>query len=94
MYARVVTAQLKPAAIEQGLRTLEEQVRPNVSKQPGFQGWELLVDRKTGQMQAITRFASEAEAQAAAQGSYRERAAMLDGMLDGATTQAIFEVRP
>ena len=94
MYARVVTAQLKPASIEQGLRTLEEQVRPNVSQQSGFQGWELLVDRKTGQMQAITRFASEAEAQAAAQGSYRERAAMLDGMLDGATTQAIFEVRP
>src|SRR6476661_6736084 len=73
MYARVVTANFKTATMERGLHTLQDQVRPNVSKQPGFQDWEVLADRQTGVIQTTTHWASEAEARAASATILRER---------------------
>ena len=92
MYARVVTATFKPATMERGLHTLQDEVRPNVTKQPGFQGWEVLIDRQTGFTQTTTRWATEAEAKAAAKEGFRERTAMLEGLLEGTTSQAVYEV--
>ena len=92
MYARVVTAHFKPATMERGLHTLQDQVRPNVSRQPGFQAWEVLADRQTGFVQTTTHWASEAEAQAASAAILRERAGVLDDFREGATTTAIYEV--
>ena len=92
MYARVVTAQFKPATMERGLHTLQDQVRPTVSKQPGFQDWEVLADRQTGFIQTTTHWASEAEARAASAAILRERTGVLDEFQAGATTTAIYEV--
>lgn len=92
MYARVVTARLKLATIDRGLHILSSQVRPDVSRRPGFQGWELLVDRQTGHIQAITRWSSAIEAQGAARDGFRERTGMLDDLLEGTATETIFEI--
>jgi len=47
MYARVITGRLKLATLDRGLTILEGQVRPHVAARPGFQRWELLVERET-----------------------------------------------
>lgn len=92
MYARVVTARLKLATIDRGLQILSNQVRSDISRHPGFQGWELLVDRQTGAIQAITHWSSAIEARGAARDGFRERTGMLDNLLEGVTTETLFEV--
>ena len=92
MYARVVTATFKPDMIARGLLALHDAVRPHVSKQPGFRTWEVLADRRTGFTQTTTHWATEGAARDAAKASFQEGARMLDGLLEGTATQAIYEV--
>jgi heme-degrading monooxygenase HmoA len=91
-FARIVTAQLKPTTIDEGVRVLNEQVAPNLKQQPGFQNWELLVNRTTGKMASVSHFATEADAQAGGQAGLKERVAMIAPYLDGPTQLEIYEV--
>lgn len=92
MYARVVTGRLKPATIDQALRLLDADIRPLLSSRPGFQGWDLLVERPTGSFQAITRWSCLVEAEGASRDGFTDRAGLLAGLLEGEVSQALFEV--
>ncbi|HEX7101505.1 MAG TPA: hypothetical protein VF201_02565 [Nitrolancea sp.] len=91
-FARMVTAQLKPAKIDEGVRVLNEQIAPNLKKQPGFQNWELMVNRSTGKMASVSHFATEADAQAGGPSGLTEREAMVKPYLDGPSHLEIYEV--
>ena len=92
MYARVVTGCLHPAALDRGLAVLEQDIRPHLSRRPGFAGWELLVDRDSGAFHAVTRWASRTEALGAARDGFQDRAGLLGGLVDGPLVQGLFEV--
>ena len=91
-FARIVTAQLTPATVEEGVRVLHEQVAPQLRLQPGFTSWELLVNRTSGKMASISYFATEADAQAGGPQGLTNRTAMLAGYLDGPTHLEIYSV--
>ena len=91
-FARIVTGQLKSATLDEGVRTFNEKVTPNLRKQPGFKSSELLVNRKTGKMASVSHFATEADAQAGGQVGLKERVAMIEPYLDGPTHLEIYEV--
>lgn len=92
MYARVVTGRLNSAALERGIAVLEKQIRPHVSKRPGFQRWELLIVRASGTFQVITYWSSQVEAEGASRDGFTDRARMLDNLLEGELAQTLFEV--
>lgn len=91
-FARIVTGQLKTTTIDEGVRVFNEKVTPNLKKQPGFKGSELLVNHKTGKMASVSHFATEADAQAGGQAGLKERVAMIEPYLDGPTQLEIYEV--
>jgi len=91
-FARIVTAQLKPATVDDGVRVLNEQVAPQIRKLPGFTSWELLVNRTSGKMASVSHFKTEADAQAGGSQGLKERTAMLTSYLDGPTHLEIYEV--
>jgi hypothetical protein len=93
MYARVITGRLKLATLDRGLTILEGQVRPHVAARPGFQRWELLVERETGRFQAISHWGSLVEAEGASRDGFTDRAGMLAGLLEEGVAQTLFEVR-
>ena len=91
-FARIVTAQLKTATIDEGVRVLNEKVAPNLKKQPGFKNWELLVNHKTGKMASVSHFATESDAQAGGPSGLTERVSMVEPYLDGPSHLEIYEV--
>jgi heme-degrading monooxygenase HmoA len=91
-YARVVTARFKPATIDEGIRVMNERVQPNLKHKQGFQSWELLVNRKTGNMASVSHFATEEDAQAGGDQEFQDRTAMMERFLDGSTHLEIYEV--
>ncbi len=91
-FARIVTGQLKPASIDEGVRLMNEMVAPNLKKQPGFQKWELLVNRETGKMASVSHFATKADAQAGGPSGLKERVSMIESHLDGPSHLEIYEV--
>jgi heme-degrading monooxygenase HmoA len=54
MYARVTTVQGDPAAIEDGVKTVREQVIPGASQIAGFRGMLTLADRASGKSISIS----------------------------------------
>ncbi len=91
-FARIVTAQFKPAKIDEGVRVFNEKVTPNLMKHPGFKSSELLVNHKTGQMASVSHFATEADAQAGGSKGLDERVAMIEPYLDGPSHLEVYEV--
>jgi len=91
-FARIVTGQLTPATVADGIRVLNEQVAPQLCQQPGFTSWELLVNHTTGKMASVSHFATEADAQADESQELKDRTAMLAGYLDEPIQLAIYAV--
>ena len=91
MHARQTTLQVDPSRIDEGIRLFREQVMP-VVRQQGGKGVRLLVDRRSGKVQAISLWESEQAAQAAQaeMNQQRDQAAQQLGS-QGATTE-LFEV--
>jgi len=92
-FVRIVTGQLKSATLDEGVRTFNEQVTPNLKNQPGYKTSELLVNHTTGKMASVSHFATEADAQAVGQAGLKERVAMIEPFLDGPTQLEIYEVQ-
>ena len=92
MYARSVTGRLKLASLEHGLLLLDRDVRPLVGTRPGFQGWELLVDRASGRFQAVSYWGCRTEAEGAGRDGFTDRAGALASLLEGPVNQVLFEV--
>lgn len=91
-FARIVTGQFKPASIDEGVRVLNEKIAPNLKQQPGFQNWELLVNRTTGKMASVSHFATETDAQAGGPTGFNERVALIEPYLNGPSHLEIYEV--
>ncbi len=91
MHARQTMLQVDPSRIDEGIRLFREQVMP-VVRQQGGKGVRLLVDRRSGKVQAISLWETEQAAQAAqtAMNQQRDQAAQQLGG-QGATTE-LFEV--
>src|SRR5919202_6360637 len=92
MYARVVQSQLKAEALARGVQVVQEQVLPDLRRDPGFQGTQLLIERPTGRVVAITRYASEEAAREAQEQGFRRRVGLLEGLLAGQPSAGIYEV--
>lgn len=91
-FARVVTAQLKPMMIDDGVRVLNEKVAPDLKKRSGFKSWELLVNHKTGKIASVSHFATETDAEAGGSVGLQERVAMIEPYLAGPSHLEIYEV--
>ena len=64
MHARIGKAELEPGRMDEAVTIWREQVMPRLRQQPGFRGALFLGDGRTT-AEALTLWASEAEAQAA-----------------------------
>ena len=70
MYARLVTSQLYPGAVDEAVQIFRDSVVPDAKQQPGFQGAMALVNRSANKTISITFWQTEAEAKASATGGY------------------------
>jgi hypothetical protein len=72
MHARVIRFKAEPARIDDGIRSIKENVVPMVKKLAGFKSGYWLIDRKTGVGFSVVLFESEAAVQEASK-KLRER---------------------
>lgn len=61
MFARITTFQLKPGAIDDLIRIVQDTIAPAIAGQPGFGGMTLLTDSRSCTAFAIGLWASEAD---------------------------------
>ena len=54
MYARVTTTPISPYRLDEAIRLAEDSTMPAASKQPGFKGYLMLVDKSSGMAMTIT----------------------------------------
>src|SRR2546425_867359 len=59
MFARVTTLQGPSDQVDEGIKSVQEQVIPAARQMKGFQGMLALADRNTGKMLGITLWESE-----------------------------------
>jgi heme-degrading monooxygenase HmoA len=69
MYARVVTAQVAPGKITEGIQLWRDSVMPAAREQKGFKSGRLLVNRQTGKIISVGLWETEADLQASGEGS-------------------------
>ncbi len=62
MFARLTIARISPDRIDEFVKRYKESVIPAAKQQKGFQGAQVLFDRKTGNGMAITFWESEEDA--------------------------------
>jgi len=92
MYARVVTAQVPPASLDEGIKLWKESVMPAVKSQKGFNSGKLLVNRTTGKIVTVGLWNSEAEMRATAGGFVQEQIAKFGKMFSSPPVVEEYEV--
>ena len=70
MYARVVTAPIKPGAMREGISVYENSIVPAMKEQPGFMGTTFLVNETENKVISISLWATEADMQASEASGY------------------------
>jgi len=68
MFARVITAQAGAEGFNNLIRLAQEQL-PSASERPGFQGYYLLTDDKTGKIITISLWETREQMEAVGQGT-------------------------
>lgn len=92
MYARVVQFQLKPEAVEQGVRVLREQVLPDLGQEPGYRSSQMLVERELGDVLVVSLYDTEEGARLRDEPGFRRRLGMLAGLLTDRPRPSFYEV--
>lgn len=93
MYARVVTSQLQPGKIDEGVRLYRDSVIPAANQQQGFKGAFLLTDPNTGKGVSISLWETEADMRAGeTSGYYQEQIAKFAQVFAGPPTREGYEV--
>ena len=69
MYARMVTAQVSPEKVNEGVQLWKDSVMPAAKAQKGFKSGRLLVNRTTGKIVTVGLWETEADMQATGEGS-------------------------
>ncbi len=93
MYARVLTVQVLPGRVDEGIRIYRDSVVPAAKQQQGFKGLYDLIDRNTGKCLSIALWDSEADMLAGeASGYLREQIAKVGATLAAPPTTEHYEV--
>jgi len=93
MYARVTSAQIQPAKMEEAIHITQESIIPAIKQQHGFLGFTDLIDRETGKVVFISRFETQADMQAGlSNGFVRQQLAKLTSVLAGPASSDLYEV--
>jgi heme-degrading monooxygenase HmoA len=90
MFARIGKAEIEPGRMDEAVTIWRERVMPQLRQQPGFHGAIILGDGRTT-AEAITFWASEADAQAAGM-AMQAAIGQLGGPLAGFPHREAFEV--
>jgi heme-degrading monooxygenase HmoA len=69
MYARATNVQVSPDKVDEAIQLFRDSVVPAAKQQRGWKGVSLFVERKTGKLQSIGLWETEADAQATGEGS-------------------------
>ena len=69
MYARIVTAQVSPEKVSEGIKIWKDSVVPAIKAQKGFNSGRMFVDRKTGKVITVGLWETEADMQATGESS-------------------------
>lgn len=64
MFARVVTAPIKPGTMQEGIGVYENSIVPAMKEQPGFLGTTFLVNERENKVMSISLWETEAAMQA------------------------------
>jgi len=73
MYARIVTAQAKPGALDEIASVYENSIAPAMKKQPGFKGAKLMANEDTNVGVSITFWETEADMLAGEASGYLQK---------------------
>jgi heme-degrading monooxygenase HmoA len=92
MFARKVTACLKPNTLSEFTSIVEKEILPWLRRQEGFVDLIVLVIRGIDEVTTISFWQHEANAQAWATGGFPEAAKILERLLDGASYLKTFDV--
>jgi len=92
MFARVVTAQVAPAKLDEAIKLWKESVMPAVKSQKGFSSGRFLVNRSTGKIMTIGLWNTESDMRATAGGFVQEQIAKFGSMFSGPPVVEEFEV--
>jgi hypothetical protein len=93
MYARVLSAQVRPERLEEMIRALNETLLPAAAAQPGNRGFLGLADESTGQAMTITFWATPQDIEASeSSGFLRRQLAQAAALLGGPVTRETFKV--
>jgi len=93
MYARVVTSQLKPGAIDEWIAILRDSIVPAAKQQQGFRGFIVLADRSANKGIAYSMWETEADLKATeASNFYQEQIAKLAGVMAMPPTRELYEL--
>lgn len=61
MHARVLTARLRPGALDEALEIVRDDMAPVIREQPGFRGFLVLTDREADRAITISLWETEAD---------------------------------
>ena len=92
MYARLVTAHIKPGNFDMLTRKFEEKVIPTLRKQPGFRDEVSFFDADLGESVAISFWNTEADERKYAKDLYPEILKSLGDTFEGTPVVRRFEV--
>ena len=94
MYARVTTTPISPYRLDEAIHISKETTLPAASKQPGFKGYLMLVDKSNGMAITITFWQDENDRQLTNPSSdyYKESISKLVPLLTAAPAVEDYEV--
>ena len=93
MHARIATAQVPPGKMDDFIKVNKEVQQPIMEKAQGIQSVRLLTDTSTNKAVAVSIWATEADARAAATPSVMDDVVKrFEGVIVGAPTFEYFEV--
>lgn len=93
MYARIITTQLQPSAIDEAIRRWREKVVPTLQDAKGFRSGYMTGDRATGKGVVFSLWESEADASAmSSSGKYQEAIGHFADLFTAPPTQEQCEV--
>ena len=92
MFARKVTARLKPKTLPEFTSIVENEILPWLRRQEGFVDLIVLVIRDIDEVTTISFWRQEANAEAWAAGGFPGAAKILERLLDGASYLKTFDV--
>ena len=92
MYARIITANVKPDKLNEFSTAFNELVLPDASQERGFKGMYMLKDAARSRIVGVVLWETEADAQASIEGFQQRRFPKMAPYLTGQPTAETLEV--